>query len=533
MKYVLKDSPAGKLAKQLSYPENQDDSGSNEGVVLVELNHFFAHHCGLPAVIRALRSEKKYRFVPYIPLVGWEIDHPTLEIVQAFYECMGIEEKIVKATPSVEHIEKAKLVVIDQITLFQGKIWNLTDLEYDGLPIGVHLVETLLQQFQSAEFHQNIDTVAYSVGLIARYLWWKDWLVNEQVKYIVASHVCYEFVLPQLAGLTKGVASYVWHDNFLFYSNDMLPLPLISHAWNVSARKLWQSLDLSDQKRLVTHARQELTQRTLGQRVGLLKNDPRFIKADHQTARDEFQKSQKKRVIVYLHAFSDAPCTLPKASHGSLCSPLVATRKLLKLLGTTDLEVFIKTHPKPFEQDELAINKLLAENPSVTRLPSHLSPMDIKNLGADLIISGWGSICLEASFIGIKVIAYSNFSEFLQSGEIKIINLDDEKNSLLEIKKALGLGSSNVSIDDLVEKYAILNYCSQADLTCANTAILDREGVSGRYSPYAYRYWVENIDRGSFTAIARSLSNYFTDRGSIFSQITVPGGINKICDSSA
>ena len=84
------------------------------------------------------------------------------------------------------------------------------------MPLGVHLAETLLQQFKAAEFEQNIDTVSYAVGLIARYLWWKDYLSSNPVKYIIASHACYEFALPQLAGMKIGVDCYFWHDNYLF-----------------------------------------------------------------------------------------------------------------------------------------------------------------------------------------------------------------------------------------------------------------------------------------------------------------------------
>jgi hypothetical protein len=82
IKQLVQNSPEGMLTRGLSYPENYEDLDFDGEIVLIELNHFFAHHCGLPAIIRGLRSEKKYRFIPYIPLVSWEAAHTPLEVVR-------------------------------------------------------------------------------------------------------------------------------------------------------------------------------------------------------------------------------------------------------------------------------------------------------------------------------------------------------------------------------------------------------------------------------------------------------------------
>jgi hypothetical protein len=522
IKQLVRNSPAGMLAKELSYPENYEERDFDGEIVLIELNHFFAHHCGLPAIIRALRSEKKYRFIPYIPLVSWEAVHPTLELVQSFYECMGIEEEILKAAPSLEHFEKAKSVVSENLKYFQGEIWNLTDFEYDELPIGVHLVETLLQQFKSAEFDQNINTVAYSVGLIARYLWWKEWLLNNQAKYIIASHNCYEFVLPQLAATKIGVAGYVWHDNYIFNSINLLPLPAANDSWYEEAKRAWQNLGSNEKEEYLKKAQYELSQRTQGVRTGALRNDPRFISGNLDKSVGVNIKRRNKVVVIYCHAFSDAPCTLPKANFGYLCSPLVATRQLLEIMRGMPVDIYIKMHPNPFPQDEAALEKILTNYPEVNRITGNISPKELRDSGVDLFISGWGSICFEASYIGAPVLAYTTLLDLAKQGLIASFDINNSPDLAEKIDQLIDNPAQiEERFQSFLESYAVTNFGREADITCSRLIDLPREGDAGRYAPLAYKYWSDTIDKKRFELTAKAISIFISSRQTIFSQFHV------------
>ena len=349
---IMKASGAADLACRLSNPAEEGDEHLSDEIVLVELNHFFSHHCALPAILRALRQRKGYRFVPYIPLLAWDETNSAIKFVQTFYECMGISRDAIKANPSYEHYQNAKELVLSQFNFFQGSIWNLTDFKFDGIPFGVHLAETLLQQFQAAEFEQNIDTVAYAVGLISRYFWWKDYLAENPVKYIIASHLCYEFAIPQLAGLSNGIDSYVWNDSYLYRSNDFLPLPMTSENWTKDIKCAWETLSEIQKASYLDLAQTELSARVEGIRVGALRIDPRFVRSSQNSEPDlTIKKTRVPNVILYCHAFSDAPCTLPKAEFRNLCSPAVSTRKIFEFCKNLPVNLFVKTHPSNFSQD--------------------------------------------------------------------------------------------------------------------------------------------------------------------------------------
>jgi hypothetical protein len=520
MKQLIKNLPAGILAKELSYPKNYDDLDVDGEVVLIELNHFFAHHCGLPAIIRALRSEKKYRFVPYIPLVSWEATHPTLEIVQGFYECMGIEEEILKATPSQEHFEKAKSVVIENLKYFQGEIWNLTDFEYDGIPMGVHLVETLLQQFKSAEFNQNINTTAYSVGLLARYLWWREWLPDNKVKYIIASHLCYEFAFPQLAGMARGIESYVWSQNTVYRGASFLPLPLGNDTWVEESLEQLMGLSSVAKSRYLELAHSDLKRRSEGERVGSLLNDPRFSKkaAKINSENFSFKTNGLPNLILYCHAFSDAPCTLPKATAGFLCSPLVTTRRILELCKSLQVNLYVKTHPSPFLQDDNALEAMLAQFENVVRVPSHLTPLEMKTLGADLVITGWGSIAYEAPYIGIPVIAYADVYPARGLGFIPVFDPKETNQLQVAIDRAM-LTELESHKDAIAELYTAINIGGTINLTSSKLEELPREGDAGLYSLHAYKYWSETFEIEHHMTLVEAIVEFFARKKRLLSRL--------------
>jgi hypothetical protein len=437
---------------------------------------------------------------------------------------MEIESIPLKATPNAFHFDEAKKIVISQFECFKGSIWNLTDFNFDDLPLGVHLAETLLQQFKTAEFEQNLDTVSYAVGLIARYLWWKDYLSTNPVKYVIASHSCYEFALPQLAGMKLGIDSYFWHDNYLFYSNKVLPLPLGNHAWLESLEEAWKALSLQEKARYIDLANAELELRVSGSRVGTLQNDPRFIREVVEVDTTAISSETNNPVIVlYCHAFSDAPCVLPQREFRNLCSPLVSTRRLLDLLKDMPVDVFVKTHPAPFPQDDIALTAMVSEYSNVSRLPNHLTPADLKKMGVNAVISGWGSVCLEGPFIGLQVLTYSDFSLLSDIETQPKLDLDDRESFTRTLNTVLNRKTNDVQREKIAEIYAISNFGSSHDLTCSKLAELPREGLEGRYAPFAYKYWAESFNSEDFEKTVAALEKFIENKECIFSRFSVRG----------
>jgi hypothetical protein len=517
---IAKESEPAKLARHLSYPGDPIDPSPDAPIVLIELNHFFSHHCALPAIIRTLREKKNYRFVSYIPMRAWEESNTTLDFVGGFYESMGVRPDKLKASPTTHHFEIAKEAIIAQIACFNGTIWNLTDFELDGIPLGVYLVEILLQQFKSAEFDQSVDTATYSLTMIATYLWWKDYIATNAIECIIASHNCYEFALPQLAALGLGLDAYVWHDNYLFHSAAFAPLPLISRNWITSLQSVWEKIPEQMRYEITDSAGYELASRSMGRSIGRLASDPRFTEKIGEKVLPSFiEKKEGPAVLVYCHAFSDAPCTLPISEYGQLCSPLISTRKILEILSRLGCDVYIKTHPAPFPQDDEAISRLLAEFPNIKRLSSALTPTDVKEMGIDAVITGWGSICFEASYIGLPVIVYSPSS--VVADYLPLFDLNDEHSLSVALGKALGEKLTHFERQKIIEAYACVYMGSYIDLTASNLDELPREGERGRYSPNAYAFWLENFSSERFSSLVAAYRIFFETGEGFFSRFSI------------
>jgi hypothetical protein len=511
-------SEVGRFTKTLGLDASSPLDGKN-GIVLVELNHFFSHHCALPAILTSLRSLGDFKFIPYIPLVSWEENHPTLDLVMSFYQTIGIGNCIVKATPDQTHFEQAKAVVLSQFECFQGEIWNLSDFSFDSLPLGVHMVESLLQQTGHAEFIQDISTVAWAVGFISRYLWWRQYLTENAVKYVVASHLCYEFALPQLAGMRVGVLSYVWHDNYFLSGNSHLPLPLVYDGWINEMAGAWDQLEEEAKSRQRKISKSELALRSAGQRVGTLLTDPRFVQgAINERGKGFFNETGVPQIVFYCHAFSDSPCVLPKQHFSSLCSPLLSTKKVLELFRELPVKLYVKTHPAPFPQDDAALDQLLQQHPEVTRFPNHTTPSDLFHLGIDAIVTGYGSICFEAAFLGIPVLAYSDFYCAPRLDWVESFDLDNPESLTPALNRCLAKRDFLPPEKGLLDAYTIINRSVIVDLTCSSVSSLPREGPEGRYSPYAYFEWSKSFDIVRFRKLVIELTKFISSRRATFSQ---------------
>jgi hypothetical protein len=520
--FSFEGTSVGALASDLSGLNlNSASKSPVQRLVLVEVNHFFSHHCALPGLLRSLREIGSFVFIPFIPMRAWSAYNPTLALVLSFYKTMGILGDPVQADPHSNHIQTAKKAVIREIDKFQGDISNLSDFEFDGLPLGAHLVEILMQQFSSARFIQTLETTSYAINMTARYIWWKDFFRNNDVAYILSSHLCYEFVIPQLAASHYNIDCLVWVDHYLLRSRNILPLPLIKTNLPLKrdADAYWRSLSESSQKDHLKEARAQLELRICGLDSTQVSRDPRMIRARDEMMREFTSETSKsapasRKVLIFLHAFTDAPNTLPRSQFPPLYNPLISLEILVERFLSEGVRVYVKTHPSPLPADEAALADFLSKNPRCSRLDSRLTISDIKTHSFDLLITGWGSVTPEAAFAGIKVASYAPlFSPYQTYGYSHSLDLGNEFKEKLDviIKEPF-----QPDLNQVIKSYLLTTLPFNLDLTYSGLASISREGPQGRYSPYAYRFWHESFNSERFKLGVKAQTSFFIEKDKTF-----------------
>lgn len=491
--------------------------------VLLEINHFFCHHCSLPVVLRAIREiYPEARFVPYVPLTLWDQNVSTLQFVLGFYRSMGVEEEIVKASPNSEQINRAKSIVVENFTYFSGSIRRLSDFYFDGYPLGVHLAESILQQLRVVDVEQTEASLLQSVSLIARYLWWKEYIEANDVGMLLGSHPCYEFSLPLLAGLRGGARAYLFSNNYLFDATTQLPLPLASFSPFREVKDLWNRLQPSRKTAYMQDAQLELAKRVRGQKTGSLLQDVRVGgERTHKIPMEIANPNNWPVVTIYCHAFSDAPCLLPPARFSYLASPFISTTALLETLSVCPVITLIKTHPSNFYHDELALEQLLSQFPKVLRVPSSATVEAVKDLGTDVIVTGWGSITNEASYLGIPVLSYADFHKIATPLPIQRFTLGDPDSFM----SALALAISSPPIPtQAVEIYAATEMGLCYDLTCSRGNPRD-ESVWAEEPQNTYDVWADTFEREKFQRTLNLIIDYFKERRRVLSEFVLEVGV--------
>jgi hypothetical protein len=514
---LIKNSGPAKLAAKTSRANILPHDSGVKKTVLVELNHLWPHHCALPVILNSLRSSGEYQFKPFIAIERWDAKNETLRAASAFYEAMGIDSHVIKPDHG-SYIAKAKSIVISEFHFFQGSIWNLTDFKYEELPLGVYLVEIILGERSVAYCQQSLETIKIAINSLAKYLWWRNYLAENQIQAVLGTHLCYEFALPHLAAFKNGVVSYTFSETTFNRSYNYLPLPILANSWTLDIQKQWEEMPVGKREEYLARADRELQARVTGKRVGSLQKDPRFLKNIETKMKPiNFKSNGLPNVVVYVHAFSDAPCCLPKSEFGYLCSPYTATEKVINTLSALPINLYVKSHPDPFPHDASALSVLIDRHDSVVRLENDLTPEDMKNSNVDLIVTGWGSICYEAAYCEIPVVAYSNLYPVKQLGEVPVIDLNNE-NKIKEVCMSLLLNKrTEYNKKKIIETYAKFNMAVLTDLTCSDLGRLDaHEGETKRYSINAYQYWMETFDRDSFELTCNALVKYLHSSETVF-----------------
>ena len=513
MNVDLSNTKLGNLLGALHNSRDRTLTKTPTKTVLVEVNHFFSHHCALPILLEALSKEHNFDFVPYIPLASWDEQINTLQFVLSLYRQMGMAGRCVKAEPSALHIEEARCAVVEDFHFFNGEIWNLTDFVYDELPLGVHLVETLIQQFSRANFIQSIDTVRYAIGLISIYNWWRDFFKTNAVGAIIASHYCYEFSLPLLAGSKRELDLFSWTHCNLIRINSLLPLPSLNANLILpdSARKHWgKSPNTASRKCYILRGKEELESRTRGVLLKGFDNDPRVMSSERCVSEYKIDKSDDRICLaIWSHAFSDAPNTMPKDKFGFLCNPLLSVRRLLEIFPESDFNVYVKTHPNPLEQDDAELNVLLKSFKDAKRLPNYLSVAQAREAGVDCIISGWGTVCFEARYLNIPVLTYTDFLGLAKMGIVDLIDINKTIITRQIVLDAIQRQLAGANIDLLVEQYVIHKYGWAIDLTCSGIEVLSRNSNDGLYTLNAFNHWADNFDLDRYYQMLPRVSEFF------------------------
>lgn len=309
---------------------------------------------------------------------------------------LGISDLVVPGLTGIQRKETDRILrsVIAKIATPA----DCQGLQLDGVLVGDLLYDSALKDLRARtipigtrKFHNSLRR---SISL---YVFWKDWLTKHDVAGVAGRHAPYRIGLPLRQASHHGAISMqIGRTHFSKVSP--------SRPWHGpdydSFPTIFRSLPDESQLEALRIAEQSLEERLQG----------RWSEATHYMresaygpggAERIFEENGRRRIIVFTHAFFDAP-------HGGGLRIFPDYWEWLTHLGNlskdSSYDWFVKPHPAGRKEDRIFLSDLVERFPSLKIISPRTSNTQILSEGCDLALTLYGSVAVEFAWRGVPVI---------------------------------------------------------------------------------------------------------------------------------
>jgi hypothetical protein len=480
-------------------------------VILCEINHFYCKHPGVISFAKELSNRYNADLVAYQPYADWNLQKTLPHVVQKFV-ASGFKY-LVSPNPSSENKGDAISFVKQNLEKFLK--FSIADpvkeFRFQDVPVGNLLTEVLPQYFDTFDL-ENDQVLAGVSQALSRIAFWNDLFNKYDVQTVIFSHAVYDFGFPVFAARIRGIPAYSVNENHIYRFDYRLESLLDDNKFN--RWDVYFETFLSDEKELLRHkAKLQLHQRLFDNaQNGLLATDTRAYRENG--AVDTYPLTTlpdtgRNKVVLFTHALSDAPYS-SQLLDADFLTPLRALHTIFEITKNLDFDFYVKDHPNPFPRDRLQLLKIVKNYPHVKTLPSDLTLRDLKKGGCDLIITGWGTVIIEAAYLEVPVVAYSSLSP---AEQFSIAHVATGKRQLTEFLSDPSRWTIREAPERAIDAFAATDLIRSVDWCGIDFDKLTSElGVNGGYTPNFYLYWDKYESHEKALTISRRIRRYLDSR---------------------
>lgn len=272
--------------------------------------------------------------------------------------------------------------------------------QIDGVVIGDLIYDVYLRSGRQATL--DLKDPIFKIKLIESlnyFFFWQEFFTKNVVSGICVSHCVYNFGIPLRIALTYNIPGFQVNVHSIYRVNSSFP-----HAYTDFKMYKSEFMKLSKDIREagMIKAKNRLQQRFNGE-VGVdMAYSTKSAFAPRSAIVKQIMPSPRIKVFLAVHDFYDSP-----HSYGNNFYPdfLIWLDALAKISEITDYDWYIKTHPDlNVVASETTVRNFVAKNPKFTLLSKETSHFEIINAGIDVVLTVFGTVAMEYSYLGIPVI---------------------------------------------------------------------------------------------------------------------------------
>lgn len=505
----LKNHPA--LRRFIEHNErvflNDKHMGSRKPVVLFELNAAHSAHIAYSYLANVLAADNQAQIKAYVQRAHRGLVQRLLFNIRKLtgqnefgaYKSFGTTTFIEIAPTRIQKEKAEKLFAdiwprlttkhdIEKLTI--NEVW-VGDLIYDSF-LRTYNKPTIVKE--SLEFKRSL------LESIEFFVFWEDYLNNNDVRAINVSHCVYNLAMPLRIGVQKNIPVFqanVTHVYRLSSKN------LFAYNDFVYFRERFAALPPAVRKAGIAEAQCRIKRRFAGE-VGV---DMAYSsKSAYGVSRHArlLRESPRKKILIATHCFFDSP-----HSYGNNIFPdfYEWLDFLGKMTEATDYDWYIKTHPDYLPGTKEIIDYFVAKYPKFTLLPADASHHQIIAEGINFALTVYGTIAFEYAALGIPVINASQKNPHIAYDfNLHAKDVDDYRSLLT------GLDQLDFTIDkQQVYEYYFMRHIYNTEDMFFNSYDTTKEELGGykqQFTPTVYEKWLNEWSPEKHRDITLAIHNF-------------------------
>lgn len=459
-------------------------------VVLFELNAMHSAHIAYSYVANVLAADNQAQIKAYVQRahrgllqrLRFKIKEASGRDVFGVFKSFGTNA-FIEIVLSRTQKGKAKKLFADVFERLNTKR-DIELLTINDVWVGDLVYDSFLRTYNKPTIDkESPDFKCSLLESIEFFVFWEDYLNNNDVRAINVSHCVYNLAIPLRIAVQRNIPVFQANATYIYRLSSK---NLFAYNDFVYFRERFAALPSEVQKAGMAEAQHRITRRFKGE-VGV---DMAYsTKSAYGSSRHArlLKESPRKKILIATHCFFDSP-----HSYGNNIFPdfYEWLDFLGKMTEETDYDWYIKTHPDYLPGTKEIIDFFVAKYPKFTLLPADSSHHQIIAEGISLALTAYGTIAFEYAALGIPVInASQNNPHIAYDFNLHAKDVNDYRRLLIDLDQM----DFTIDKQQVYEYYFMRHIYNTEDLffNSYDTIIEELGGYDQQFTPAVYEKWLD------------------------------------------
>lgn len=320
------------------------------------------------------------------------------KVIESIYKSFNVKAIVNTKLNEQQQYEADKILTTLWESLYTWEDWKKITI------YGIHFGTTIMRDFlreRIPDFNLRSKKMYYFLTkTIQTIVFWYHYIFENDIKVVLlADGVTWDGYIRDIA-ITKGIPTYA-----LGYKMAKMTLDFCDRSAYPHFKDMWKQLTYAEQEYGMKWAKEHIKQRLCGGTDEVSCVDKKtfvFAEGVKENMR-VLDDNDKIKIIICPHIFEEdgylcGEHIFDDNQFAWLCHLGELTEKM------PEYDWYLKQHPSAKRRDIIIINMLLQKYSLIKKIPSNISPIQLKKEGASYALTIYGSIGHEYPEIGIQVI---------------------------------------------------------------------------------------------------------------------------------